>query len=205
MGQLINLADRRFGILTVLERVFPNSSKGESMWRCLCDCGNITVSRSSHLRRDTKSCGCANPVFVKHNMSHSPEYACWAAIIQRCCNPRSKAYKNYGGRGINVCEKWKKSFDDFLLDVGFRPSKESTLDRINNDDGYHPENVRWTSRFIQANNTRVNIYINYEGENHTIAEWSRILGMHVDTLRGRIMAGWSTEKAFFNPVRKRNG
>lgn len=144
---------RKFGRLTVL-------AEDESRWRCVCDCGRKTVVSAGNLRSgNTRSCGCLRTrghraIARSLGGGRSPEYAAWNAMLQRCHNPKNRSFKNYGARGITVCERWRESFDAFLADVGPRPSPDLSLDREHNDCGYEPGNVRWATRFEQRANRR---------------------------------------------------
>lgn len=132
-----------------------------------CFCGCIKqIMAIDVLRGHTKNCGCRrlekiverNKTIKRESLTQykkMPEYAVWASMKYRCNNPSNEAYKNYGGRGIKVCPEWNKSFADFIADMGSRPSDKHTLDRVNNDDGYNPDNCRWTDRTTQARNQRV--------------------------------------------------
>lgn len=152
----------KFGRLTVVAAA-PSNKHGQAMWECRCDCdGKIVIRLGANLRNGgTKSCGCINDEVRKsgdnsrkHGMRGEPEYQIWADIVQRCCNPSCPAYEGYGGRGIFIYPRWRESFAAFIEDVGRRPSPDLTLDRIKNDLGYFPGNVRWTTRKEQANNRR---------------------------------------------------
>lgn len=150
------LAGNRYGRLLVLERG-PKSGRGQSQWECLCDCGNQKLIRGSSLvGGESLSCGCRkkepNLLNTKHGLSHTPIYRVWSSMISRCHNPNHDAYENYGARGIKVCEEWK-TFEGFFASMGFPPEGLS-LDRINNEIGYHPSNCRWATRSEQASNTR---------------------------------------------------
>lgn len=154
-----------------------------------------------------KSCGCL--VRQSPNLIHGyarpgkiiPEFRIWYAIKDRCNNPNNKSYINYGGRGISICEKWENDFVAFLSDVGKRPSKEYTLDRINNNGNYEPGNTRWATRIEQIGNRRTTINITYKGQINTLAAWCRELGLSYPIIRVRISRDrWPIERAFETPV-----
>jgi hypothetical protein len=186
-----------FGKLTVL----GTDPTDERYRLCRCECGNEKRVRRDHLRTGkTISCGCERARLssvrlrergphVKHGASKTRAYGTWLAIKQRCFNPRAFAYKDYGGRGITVCDRWL-NFDNFLADMG-QPGPGETIERIDNDAGYEPGNCRWATRREQQNNRRSNRRLTVKGETHTIAEWSRISGVHHNTLTQRIDAGLS--------------
>lgn len=153
----INLLGKRFGRWLV---VAPTKSKTKTKWICQCDCGAKKPVRSSSLvNGDSVSCGCYADE-LKHKYIgtsinwKSPEYYVWSAMIQRCHNPKTTGYHNYGGRGISVCPEWRGSFLKFFNSVGARPSNKHSIDRINNDGNYEPGNVRWATRREQNLNTR---------------------------------------------------
>lgn len=159
----IDLTGQKFGRLTVSEEHF-NHGRTKRRWFCVCECGRTTSVFQFSLKRGiTKSCGClrdemrpaiAAKTFTTHGMSKTPEFVAWCSIVQRCTNPRARVYKHYGGRGIKICDKWASSFDAFFNDVGPRPSSEHSIDRINVDGDYEPNNVRWATRNQQAQNQR---------------------------------------------------
>ena len=175
-------------------------------WLCLCDCGKNHVVKNADLR-NTKSCGCLRIDLGKskqtHGMLRSPEYKAWHAMKQRCTNPKNKAYANYGGRGIEVCDRWM-SFENFYEDMGCRPYKAS-LDRKNNSLGYSPENCRWATSKQQANNTRSNRWFVVEGQRMTLTDISAQYGVSVQTLSWRMykMGMSATEAATTKPLRTR--
>lgn len=141
------------------------------------------------------------PWLIKHGASTTPEYNAWRAIKQRCHNPNSRYYKWYGERGIAICERWRDSFQNFLEDMGERPSDKHTLDRIDTDKGYSPDNCRWATRKEQSNNLRKNIPITYQGRTQTISEWADELGFKYFNLYNRICRyGWTVERAFTEPL-----
>ena len=153
------LTGQKFGRLIAIEPIKKRSNGGGIVWRCLCDCGNECFKRAGDLRYGSvQSCGClqrdaVREAVTKHGMSRTKIYKIWQAMIQRCNNPKSTAYKYYGGRGIKVCERWH-SFENFYEDVG-DPPKGKSLDRWPNNDGdYEPANWRWATKIEQANNTK---------------------------------------------------
>lgn len=192
MGQFIDLTGERFGYLTVIRRV-PNRG-GHTAWECVCDCGvHVVVAGHALKSGHTKSCGCyqrqrASEVQQKHNEANSSRlYNIWINMKSRCNCPTCRDYKDYGARGIHVCEEWQNDFLAFKLWAlrnGY--SDEKSLDRKNNDLGYSPDNCRWSTAIEQNNNRRSNFRVTYEGETHTIAEWARFFGINYFTLYSRI-------------------
>jgi hypothetical protein len=137
-----------------------------------------------------------------HGLRKHPLYRTWADMRQRCSNPLKSNYQYYGGRGIRVCERWDLSFPDFLADVGERPDG-TTLDRINPDGDYEPQNCRWAPKITQANNTRFNRLLIHGGLVKTLAEWARETGIREATIRRRIdVCGWTADRALTNPIRR---
>lgn len=149
----------RFSNLVAKEFCGKNKHN-QTLWKCLCDCGNTVVrSRNSLKKNRLVSCGCFLKTFLpnintKHKMSKSPEYRAYRGMLNRCYRKKERNYESYGGRGIVVCDKWKESFVEFLKDVGQRPSENHSIDRINNDGNYEPGNVKWSTTLEQSLNRR---------------------------------------------------
>lgn len=158
MGRFEDKTGQRFGRLLAL-RFLHSSRAVRGKWECLCDCGSLVYAESSCLNNgDTISCGCRkidhiSENFTSHGKSKTVEYRIWTSMIQRCINPKSTSYPNYGGRGILVCDRWLNSFENFLEDMGVRP-EERTLDRIDPSGNYSPSNCRWAEVSEQKFNTR---------------------------------------------------
>lgn len=206
MGKLNNLVGKRFGYLSVLD--FSHTYKGHSYWLCVCECGGHTVARGSHLKSgNVTSCGCRMG-HITHGESGTRLYAVWNNMRERCRNPKNREYHRYGGRGIDVCDVWLNDFQafyDWAMENGYdetAPRGQCTIDRIDNDGNYCPENCRWTTAKVQANNTRRTRFIELDGEKHSVTEWARRLGINQSTLNMRINKyGWSEEKALRTEVR----
>lgn len=130
------------------------------------------------------------------------EYSTWSGMITRCENPRSKDYSRYGARGIKVCERWRNCYDNFLKDMGRKPGKSYSLDRINNDGNYEPGNCRWASKKEQSNNQRTNVKLVHNGQTATVAEWAELTGLRHDTIGFRLRTGWSVSRTLTTPARK---
>jgi len=137
-------------------------------------------------------------------MRYCPEYKIWVNIKQRCTNPNSSGFKRYGNRGITICEKWYNSFAAFFKDMGNRPSPEHTIERIDNNKGYSPDNCKWATKKEQANNRRNNHFITLYGWTLTIAQWSRFVNIGQSIICDRISEGWPPSKAIFTPVRHKS-
>lgn len=206
MKKFLDLKNQRFGRLVARERCGSNSQRC-ALWICDCDCGNECIVSSHNLRTlHTQSCGClqrenTSVANTTHGKRHSKLYGVWNSMIGRCKRESSSAYKDYGGRGISVCEDWMdfQIFYNWAIENGYREGL--SIDRIDVNGNYCPENCRWTTKIVQANNKRNNEVIEYNGIQHTASEWSRILGIKHCTLRKRLREGWSIEKAFSTPIR----
>ena len=135
-----------------------------------------------------------NPRRTKHGKSNTPEYFAWSAMVQCCTNPNNPQYKNYGGRDIKIDNRWM-SFDNFVKDVGKRPTPRHEIDRIDNDGSYEPSNVHWATRKEQCNNLRKSVFIEYNGARLTVSQWADKLNIKRTTLDARLRRGWSVERA----------
>lgn len=202
-----DLTGKRFGKLTVLGRNYEKTN-GKRNWDCVCDCGNLRVVSTGLLNNGSvrkcslccKKAQSENAIRVsknKHGMVNSKLWKIWYGMRARCRNPKINGYKNYGGRGIKVCEEWDKSFVSFMEWANKNGYKEGlSIDRIDPNGNYEPSNCRWVTRLEQANNKRTSFFVSYNGETHTISEWSRITGINQNTLQSRIKRyGWSVERA----------
>lgn len=194
----IDMVGQKVGRLTVLAR--DGARGNRAAWACACDCGNrVTVAGGELRKGDTKSCGCLNSEMAserkrKHGMAGSPEHITWCRMRQRCNDPNDKRWRRYGGRGITICDAWK-DFGRFLKDMGKRP-KGLSLERIDNDGPYSPDNCQWATPRQQANNRKTSAFVEHDGERLTLAQWSRRTGIHHNTLRYRMRAGWPAERMF---------
>ncbi len=202
MGAFTDLTDQTFSRLKVTALTEIMSSTGSRVWVCECECGNIVNVRSDLLRSGgVRSCGCLKVEALKNRATHaasrSTEYASWVAMKARCNNPNSSKYYMYGARGITICPTWVNSFENFIKDMGAKPSKAHTIERLDGSLGYSKENCIWADKETQSNNTRLNRAITYQGETLNLRQWSRRLGIPVPTLINRLDGrGLSVEQAF---------
>lgn len=201
MSKIVDLTGKRFGRLTVIKRSGSDKSK-HSRWLCKCDCGNETTV-TSNCFRNTKSCGCLAREILsnrmsKHNMYGTRINRIWQRMKTRCNNRNDEHYKNYGARGIKVCEEWNNSENGFLnfynwaMQNGYRD--DLTIDRIDVNGNYEPSNCRWVTNFEQQSNKRNNRIVEYLGNKYTISQLGRYLGINKTTLRNRINSNWKEEE-----------
>lgn len=205
MGKKINLKGQRFGRLIVLEETSKRDIGGNVIWKCLCDCGNVTYTSAQNLRRGyTKSCGCYNKdLITKENPKYKRKlYYIYHGIKCRCYNPKDRAFHNYGARGIKLCKEWEsfEAFEKWALNNGYKAGL--WIDRIDNDGDYCPENCRWATPKEQQNNKRINHNITINGITKTIQEWADLSGIKAMTITRRIKLGWEDD-ALLNPVDKK--
>ena len=201
---------QRFGNLIVLS--LDSIRKRESVWLVQCDCGKTsTLLNNSLVSGKTRSCGClvqAPETIAKraakrvtHGLTNSTTYYVYQGCIQRCHNPRAPAYAYYGGRGIQVCGRWRESFQNFLQDMGERPEGK-TLDRIDPNGDYSPANCRWADWETQGNNRRNVKLLEMDGIRRSVAQWARSVGLHEETLRKRLRHGETLSNAL-RPVERK--
>ncbi len=208
MPPLKDLTGMKFGQLTVLERA-EKTAYGQYQWLCQCECGNKTVVVGQNLRTNsTKSCGCGKygkglfPSF-RAESKHKRIYRIWRGMLHRCYNPNYSAYQNWGGRGIEVCDEWKKDFYSFLAwSMGNGYQEHLSIDRVDNNGNYCPENCRWADNQTQGANKRGVHLITHKGVTKTLMDWSRHSAIPYDELRMRIKYGWPVERALTEPVKK---
>lgn len=194
-------------------KIMPSGRKMRQ-FLCQCSCGNFkTVNYESFMRNKAKSCGCwAREIHVergktltfRHGMTRKPEYRSWECMHQRCRTPSNASFESYGGSGMTICERWSL-FDNFLEDMGMKPGPTYTLDRINNSEGYSPDNCRWATKKTQSNNRKCNVRLELDGVSKTLAEWARELGIRYETLRARVSRKWSPEECLQHPLRQNTG
>jgi len=199
--------------LTVVAMLKPKQcgKQKKTMWLCRCSCGNYHAVDANRLSsKRIKSCGCKKPIpstktKVKKDFvfTEQPEYSTWMNMKAICYNPNNPAYNDYGGRGIQVCDRWLESFENFYNDMGKKPTSKHSLDRIDVNGDYCPENCRWADDKTQANNTRRNHFLEYNGIKHTLAEWSRIIGKSHKLISDRLSLGWSIGEALEFEQRKK--
>ena len=193
-----DITGQRFGSLVATSRNCQ-SKNGTWKWNVTCDCGGTEVVFITTLGRSKVRCrACQNGMIATqrttHGMTNTPEYIVWKGAKARCLNPEAPHYADYGGRGIAMCQRWSDSFENFYADMGARP-EGMTLERIDVNGNYEPDNCRWATRQEQANNRRDNNLLTVAGVTATVAEWSRKTGVGDSTIRERLRRGWSPERA----------
>lgn len=209
-----DLSGRRFGRLTAVRRIGTASNR-VAIWEAVCDCGNVTSTKSAYLvSGETKSCGCLKRELAvamgssskthghARDGARSSTYAIWSTMKARCMNPASADFQRYGGRGITVCARWAESFENFLQDMGERPEGKS-LDRIDGNGNYEPSNCRWATNKEQARNHSLNRIVTVDGESKCVAEWSDLSGVKRAAIYRRLASGWEPSRAVFTAVAKR--
>lgn len=196
----------KFGRLTTLKVAYNKNHN--NYWECICDCGKTKIIRANSLTSgNTKSCGCLNKeIITKHDFCKERTYNIWKMMKERCYNKNSKSYHNYGGRGIGVCDSWKSDYSKFrewAMKNGYKHNL--TLDRIDNNKEYCPENCRWATLKQQANNRTNNKLLEFNGEIRTMKEWCDLLNLNYRTVKSRLnISNWTVEKALTTPTGRRS-
>ena len=214
-----DITGQKFNKLTVISYAYTVKGNGRNyhtFYNCICDCGKSCIVEGAKLRNGhTQSCGCYRherqiEANTKHKGRYSRLYIVWCNMKGRCYNPNDKRYNSYGARGIIVCDEWKNDFNAFQKwaeSAGYRPDAkrgECTIDRIDNNKGYCPENCRWVNNQTQANNKSNNIILTYNGKSQTVSQWARELNVDSETLRHRYNCGWNTKRIIETPLRKKS-
>ncbi len=203
--RLVDLVGKKFNALEVVSRNGSDCG-GHPQWLCRCECGKETSVLGADLKRgSTKSCGCLKTkangdAHRTHGLSGIPEYRTWRMMILRCSVPSAKGYKNYGGRGISVCERWLASTSDFIKDMGPKPFPEAEIDRIDVNGNYEPSNCRWLSKKENLRNMRKSRLVKYRGKTICCSAWAELFGLKGYTVANRIANGWSPHRALNTPV-----
>ncbi len=207
MPKPVNMIGIRLGKLVVISRA-PNLQNGKARWVCKCDCGGETITAGNNLRsRRDHSCGCqkglkVSKIKTKHGRYGTKEYKAWRGLISRCTLESGDAHGNYKGRGITVCSRWLKSFENFFYDMGMAPTSEHSIERKNNNEGYNKENCKWGTILEQANNKTNTKIVEYRGQKMPFMDAVR-LGAVVSAklARQRINRfGWSVSDALETPI-----
>lgn len=200
----IKIGDK-YGRLTVIRETEPHKCPSGRLIRkvlCQCDCGNCTEVQLWSLRKGvTKSCGCYNKeivqqMFSTHGMKGTRLYTIYRSMVSRCTYIKNQHYDRYGGRGIKVCDEWRNNpsaFFQWAVANGY--SDELSIDRIDNDGDYAPDNCRWITQKEQVNNKSSNLYLEYNGKTKTLSQWAEFTGLRSSTIRQRLIRGWSVERA----------
>lgn len=201
---LVDLTGMKIGRLFVKAPVIINRRKH---YECQCDCGNEFITRHDTLAyaKDNRSCGCVRrkirPTGPRHHgLFGTPENRAWKSMIQRCHDPNSSKYSDYGGRGIRVCDKWRSDFTAFLEDVGHKPNLNYQIERIDNDGNYEPGNCRWATPVEQARNKRDTRFITANGQTKPMCSWADETGISIKTIHKRLKDGWSEQDSVTVPV-----
>lgn len=202
MSKRIDLTGNKYNLLTVLG--YSHTENGNAVWRCKCECGNETLVRGTNLKSNAvKSCGCLlHKEHNTHHLSQTRLYKIYTLMKRRCYDTKIPYYDNYGGRGITVCDEWRKDFLQF-----YKWAKENgyqdglTIDRIDNNKGYAPDNCRWATSKEQARNRRSCVLITHNGKTQTLVEWCEELNLKYKRVHDRMYSkGWSFERAISTPV-----
>ena len=194
----IDLTGQRFGRWTVLRYAYTTR---QSCWEVQCDCGTISIRGIAVLRNgSSRSCGCWrkelwSQAVTKHGGTYTPEFRIWQHMKDRCHNPNNTGYQNYGARGISVDERWRHNFENFLADLGRRPSAKHSLDRIDNDGNYEPGNCRWATHKEQKRNRRNSRIVTIDGLTACLSEVCERLGLDRGRVYSLMCRGYTAQEA----------
>jgi len=204
-----DLTGRRFGRLVVqgnpVRHRYPSGGT-QLKWHCVCDCGAKTLVFARPLNDgSTTSCGCwlrewCSKTKRTHGQSHTDVYRIWTLIKNRCYQPSSQSFKEYGARGIAMSDEWRDDFEAFRRDMGERPSSRHQIERVDNDGPYCKENCVWATQAVQANNKRNNVRLDIDGQSLTVSQWSRVSGIPFKVIFKRLSRGWSGRDAVYLPL-----
>lgn len=190
----MDLIGREFGLMRVIAFAGLDARRN-SRWLCVCKCGTQKVCLGFNLTRNhIVSCGCRTQLKTEQRAEEHPDWRPFSSMLCRCYHPKTPGYKNYGGRGIVVCDRWREGgFWVFIADMGPRPTPNHSLDRIDNDGPYSPENCRWSTPKQQGRNRRTTVRLTYQGETLPMIEWVERLGLDYNQVRHRYRKGMSAE------------
>jgi hypothetical protein len=197
-GLFENLSGQKFGRLNVVQ--YLGRIGRNNQWECLCECGNVCRVAGMNLKSGhTRSCSClhkemSSAASKTHGESKSDEYSIWHSMKRRCYDPKNNKFYRYGARGIIVCERWLNSFDNFLFDIGKRPSMLHSIDRKDNNGNYDPGNCRWATKKEQANNTSKNVHLTINGVTKPLSIWAHEHGLDRSVVYERFDSGVIGEK-----------
>lgn len=204
-----DLIGKRFHNLVVTS--FVEKRNGKPYWLCKCDCGNEkTICEYNFTSGATHSCGCKkrnqitnmNKENSKHGKRYTRIYRIWQGMEYRCYNPKSDEYQYYGERGIRLCDEWDNDFSkfyDWAINNGYKDNL--TIDRVDVNGNYEPDNCRWTTMKVQENNKRNNRVLSFYGKNQTVTQWGEEIGIKKETILSRLNLGWSVEDTLSKPVK----
>lgn len=204
-ARAIDMTGKTFGSLVAIACAGIGSD-GKYQWRFACECGKEFTACGSKVRRgEVITCPeCSMErvrlSHIKHGRARTPEHRAWSHIKSRCFNQKVPEYKHYGGRGITMCQRWIDSFENFLADMGSKPSKLHSIDRIDNNGNYEPSNCRWASFNEQANNKRSNRLVIINSKSKTMSEWATENGLNREIVHKRLRRGWSGESLIASPM-----
>jgi hypothetical protein len=206
----VDLTGQKFNRLLVIKRAKKVDSGGRAFWECVCDCGNFVIAEGYGLKSGgVKQCHFCKikQISIKnttHGCSPTRLYNIWTNMKTRCSNPNYEMFNSYGGKGISLCSEWE-SFENFKLwSLSHGYNEKLTIDRIDNSNGYNPDNCKWSTMKQQQNNRTNNHLVKFNGEILTLKQWSEKLNISYPTLLGRFYRGWSATKALTTPIRHCN-